>query len=153
MVPLVQKSCDCLTRRYGRRYSNRHDSFCLVTQLNSASELSSNSSIAPSELHLVVNKKYKAFCIGAHSCRGICLNYDARCLCNAHYPTPNPLNKKKKLSYLPPIYVSSCGPTGGALAARLHCLNNRTSSSLKAPTTLWVTPWLLNKTRSPSSQS
>jgi len=103
MVPLVQKSCDCLTRRYGRRYSNRHECFCLVTQLNSASELSSNSSIAPSELHLVVNKKYKAFCIGAHSCRGICLNYDARCLCNAHYLTPNLLNKKETLlssSYL-----------------------------------------------------
>jgi hypothetical protein len=77
--------------------------FLLVTQLNSASELSSNLSIAPSELHLVVNKKYKAFCIGAHSCRGICLNYDARCLCNAHYLTPNLLHKKETLlssSYL-----------------------------------------------------
>src|SRR2546421_9902042 len=57
----------------------------------------------------------------------------------------------KRLSDLPSTY--SYGPTGGVLAARLHCLNNRTTSSLKAPTTPWVTLWLLNKTRSPSSQS
>ena len=45
------------------------------------------------------------------------------------------------------------GPTGGVLAAILHCLNSLTSSSLKAPTTLCSTPWLLNSTKSPCCQS
>jgi hypothetical protein len=61
--------------------------FLLVAQLDSAFELSFSSSIAFSELHLVVNKKYNTFHIGAHSCRVICLNYDAQFLCNAQYQT------------------------------------------------------------------
>ncbi len=44
-------------------------------------------------------------------------------------------------------------PTGPSLPAILHCLNNLTSSPLKAPTTLCNTPRLLKSTKSPSSQS
>lgn len=47
----------------------------------------------------------------------------------------------------------SSAPTGGSLAAILHFLNNLTSPSARAPTTECKTPWLLNRTKSPSSQS
>ena len=46
---------------------------------------------------------------------------------------PQPLRSRYKT-------IPSSGPNGGSLAARLHCLNNLTSSSAKAPTTECNTP-------------
>jgi hypothetical protein len=48
---------------------------------------------------------------------------------------------------------SSSGPTGESLPAKLHCLKQRTSSGLKAPTTECRTPRLWKRTMSLSSQS
>ena len=43
---------------------------------------------------------------------------------------------------------ASFGPSGSSVPARLHWWNSRIWSSLKTPTTVWISPLLLKRTRS-----